>query len=128
MCTPTWAGVLDDDRQSVVVAEAPGGLVGVAQAGPARDADLDASTGQLAVLYVVPGAWDTGTGRALHDAALARLTSAGFTSAVVWMLATNDRARRFYLRRGWVRDRALRLQQFGGRVVLDHRFTRTLAP
>ena len=44
------------------------------------------------------------------------------------MLSTNDRARRFYGRQGWVRDRILRVQQFGGRVVIDHRLSRPLGP
>jgi hypothetical protein len=44
------------------------------------------------------------------------------------MLSTNDRARRFYERQGWVRDPLLRVQQFGGRVVIDHRLGRPLPP
>ncbi len=83
------------------VAEADGGIVGVGHAGPARDADVGPTTGQLTTLYLAPGSWGAGTGRALHDVALARLVEAGYDSAVVWMLSTNDRARRFYVRQGW---------------------------
>ena len=97
-------------------------------AGPVRDVDLGPTTGQLTTLYLAPDTWGAGTGRALHDATLERLATAGFDSAVVWMLSTNDRARRFYHRQGWARDRILRVQQFGGRVVIDHRLSRLLGP
>jgi GNAT superfamily N-acetyltransferase len=126
--TATWARILADRRQLVEVAEADGGIVGVGHAGPARDADVGPTTGQLTTLYLAPGSWGAGTGRALHDVALARLVEAGYDSAVVWMLSTNDRARRFYVRQGWGRDRVLRVQQFGGRVVIDHRLSRRLGP
>ena len=126
--TATWERVLADRGQFVVVAELGGRVVGVGHAGPARDADLGPMVGQLTTLYLAPGTWGTGTGRALHDAALDRLRTAGYDSAVVWMLSTNDRARRFYERQGWVRDRILRVQQFGGRVVIDHRLSRPLGP
>jgi GNAT superfamily N-acetyltransferase len=126
--TATWERVLADRRQFVVVAEVEGRVVGVGHAGPARDADLGPGTGQLTTLYLAPGTWGAGTGRALHDAALDRLTTAGCDSAVVWMLSTNERARRFYARQGWVRDRVLRVQQFGGLVVIDHRLSRPLGP
>jgi ribosomal protein S18 acetylase RimI-like enzyme len=126
--TATWQRVLADRHQFVVVAELEARVVGVGHAGPARDADLGPTTGQLATLYLAPGTWGAGTGRALHDAALDRLSAAGNDSAVVWMLSTNDRARRFYERQGWVRDPILRVQQFGGRVVIDHRLSRALGP
>jgi len=126
--TATWARILVDRRQLVVVAEEDRAVVGVGHAGPARDADLGPTTGQLTTLYLAPGTWGAGIGRALHDAALARLATAGYDSAVVWMLSTNERARRFYDRQGWARDRVLRVQQFGGRVVIDHRLSRALGP
>jgi len=125
--TATWQRVLGDGHQFVVVAVAGWQVIGVGHAGPARDADVGTSTGQLTTLYLAPGTWGAGTGRALHDAALDRLAAAGYDSAVVWMLSTNDRARRFYQRQGWARDPVLRIQQFGGRVVIDHRLSRALS-
>ena len=125
--TRGWARVLGEGSQYVVVAESGGRIVGFASSGPGRDADLDRTTGQLITLYVVPGAWGTGVGRALHDAELCRLADAGCRHGVVWMLSTNARARRFYDRQGWTADGRLRVQQFGGTVVLDRRLARSLA-
>jgi GNAT superfamily N-acetyltransferase len=125
--TEGWARVLGEEGQHVVVAESGGRMVGFASVGPGRDADLDGTTGQLTTLYVVPGVWGTGVGLALHDAALGRLAVAGYRRGVVWMLSTNARARRFYDRQGWMADGRLRVQQFGGTVVLDRRLARSLA-
>jgi GNAT superfamily N-acetyltransferase len=125
--TRHWRRVLgpgSPDR--VVVVEADGRVVGFAHVGPAHDADVPATTGQLLTLYLEPHEWGRGTGRLVHDAGLARLTDAGHDRAVLWMLSTNARAAAFYARQGWVRDGRLRVQQFGGAVVIDHRWARAL--
>jgi GNAT superfamily N-acetyltransferase len=57
--------------------------------------------GWLHRLYVLPSAWGTGVGAALHDDALAALREQGAATASLWCLAGNDRARAFYERRGW---------------------------
>ena len=62
----------------------------------------------------------------MHDAGLERLTADGYGRAVLWMLSTNRRAGAFYRRRGWATDGRLRIQQFGGAVVLDRRLGRSL--
>ena len=96
--------------------------------GPSGDADLEPTTGQLITLYVEPGWWGTGVGRAVHDAALDRLARRGVDRVVLWVLSTNARARRFYERQGWRARRVLRVQQFGGAVVIDHRLSRAVRP
>ena len=125
--TRIWRRVLDPaSADRVAVAEHDGVVVGFAHVGPAHDADVDPSTGQLRTLYLTPGSWGRGIGRQVHDAGLARLADAGCVRAVLWMLSTNARAARFYERRGWVRDGRIRVQQFGGAVVIDHRWQRVL--
>jgi GNAT superfamily N-acetyltransferase len=60
-----------------------------------------AGAGWLHRLYVLPSAWGAGVGAALHDDAVAALREEGAASASLWCLAGNERARRFYERRGW---------------------------
>jgi GNAT superfamily N-acetyltransferase len=60
-----------------------------------------AGDGWLHRLYVRPSAWGAGVGAALHDDALAALREGATTTASLWCLAGNDRARAFYERRGW---------------------------
>lgn len=123
-----WERILADGRQGVVVAASGEGVVGFGHVGPARDRDLGPTTGQLTTLYLDPDWWGAGVGRALHDASLDRLAASGYDRAVLWMLSTNARARRFYGRQGWSRDGRMRIQQFGGTVVIDHRLARRIGP
>jgi len=123
-----WARVLGPDTADrVVVAERDGRVVGFAQVCPAHDADVGPDAGQLLTLYLDPSDWGRGTGWRVHDAGLSCLVDAGYDRAVLWMLSTNRRAARFYERQGWVRDGRIRVQQFGGAVVIDHRWARSLA-
>ena len=66
--------------------------------------EVVAIDGHLARLYVDPGEWGGGIGAALHDAAIDELRGNGCASASLWVLEANDRARRFYERRGWRPD------------------------
>jgi L-amino acid N-acyltransferase YncA len=98
-----WSGVLagPDPRSGIVVAEDASGLIGFAAVGRAPDRDPADAVGQLFAIYLAPPALGTGVGRRLHAAALDRLRAAGFTSAVLWVLPGNHRARGFYRREGW---------------------------
>ena len=118
-----WSHVLDPmSSDRVVVADRDGEVLGFAQVGPAHDADTGSTTGQLGTLYLRSDTWGTGVGRQVHDAGLDRLVADGYDSAVLWMLSTNARASRFYERQGWRLDGHIRIQQFGGAVVIDHRW------
>jgi GNAT superfamily N-acetyltransferase len=57
--------------------------------------------GRLERLFVREAAWGTAVADELHAAALEALRSTGATSASLWCLAENARARRFYEKRGW---------------------------
>lgn len=67
-------------------------------AGPDPD---DPALGHLSRLYVDPAMWGAGIGTALHEAAMADLTSGSFPAATLWVLEGNLRARRWYERLGW---------------------------
>ncbi len=64
-------------------------------------------TGELYALYVAPVAWSAGVGRALLEAATTALRDAGYRRMVLWVLAGNTRARRFYARAGLDPDGAV---------------------
>jgi GNAT superfamily N-acetyltransferase len=113
------------------------GLVGYASFGPETDvltgpwppaltdAGRDGRVAELYALYVRPAWWSTGTGRALMDRVLARTCAARYQSAVLWVLADNTRARRFYERAGFTPDGATHvLERLGG--VTEVRYRRAL--
>jgi GNAT superfamily N-acetyltransferase len=60
-----------------------------------------AGEAELRRLYVIPEQWGRGVGSSLHDAALRLAQQAGATTAWLWVLEQNDRARAFYEHRGW---------------------------
>jgi ribosomal protein S18 acetylase RimI-like enzyme len=82
--------------------------------------------GEVYAIYVVSAWWSAGAGRALMNAALAALRADGYRRAVLWVLADNVRARRFYDRAGFAPDGACTIiSGLGG--VLEVRYYRDLS-
>lgn len=76
-------------------------VLGFATVGRSRDDDATPETGELWALYTHPDAWRQGVGSALSGAAKRELRAMGFHRATLWVLASNNRARRFYESHGW---------------------------
>lgn len=111
--TAMWRRVLAEPRAGLVYAAEHGdgdgaaAVVGLAAANlPSRDADADEDTAEISALYVDPGHWRAGAGRALMDAALDALTARGFMVVTLWVFEANPRARAFYEKCGFVADGA----------------------
>jgi GNAT superfamily N-acetyltransferase len=94
--------LLGPDRPATIVALEGDEIYGFATTGPARGAAQ--TVGELYAVYVDPRAWGQGVGRALMVRARSRLASLGFTAALLWVLAGNDRAELFYRADGWLPD------------------------
>ncbi|MDT8915618.1 GNAT family N-acetyltransferase [Amycolatopsis sp. PS_44_ISF1] len=104
---------------TVLVATAEGAVAGFAVACPSRDQDATAEVGELASIYLLPDHWGQGAGRALHEDAVTALARS-FTTATLWVLSTNRRARRFYERAGWSPDDRTRVETTNdGTVTLE---------
>lgn len=91
------------------------GVLGFASVGPSEDPFAEGA-GELYALYLHADVWSTGRGRQLHDAALDALRTQGFTEAILWVLDTNDRGRRFYERAGWSPDGSEKHDHLGTEV------------
>jgi GNAT superfamily N-acetyltransferase len=115
----------DPSQPKTIVAVEGGELRGFATTAPARDEDA-AGIGELAALYVHPDYWGQGIGAALIVAARERLAAAGFQFALLWVLAGNTRAERFYLLDGWMPEGVRRSGVRGGIEVQEQRFRRAL--
>ncbi|MGQ0745018.1 MAG: GNAT family N-acetyltransferase [Acidimicrobiales bacterium] len=89
-----------------------GDIIGFAHIAPSRDDDAE-GTGEVTSVYLSPRAWRTGVGRSLVDAACASLRSSGFSSATLWVLDTNEGARRFYEAMGWRPDGRRKVESRG---------------
>jgi ribosomal protein S18 acetylase RimI-like enzyme len=80
-------------------------IVGFLTLGAARDPDLDATrTGEIWGIYISPDHWRRGIGRRLAEEAEEMLRSRGCERAVLWVLAGNQQARRFYEAMGFDLD------------------------
>jgi len=110
-----WQEALEGERTNVIVAERAGEILGVAAW----------TDGWLDGLYVVPQAWGNGVAARLHDEALRGIAAAGESTARLWVLEDNARARRFYERRGWRPDGSDRVVPFPPHP-LDLGYTREL--
>ena len=110
------------------------GIVGYASFGPELDvlgmswpyqrtaAGAEGRVAELYALYVHPAWWSTGTGRALMDQVLARVSGAGYRSITLWVLQDNARARWFYERAGFAPDGARHeLPDLGGVTEIRYR-------
>jgi GNAT superfamily N-acetyltransferase len=110
-----------DDHQ-LTVAEADGTVVGFTYLGP----DEEPGTGILNAIHVDPDLVGSGVGRVLMRDALAKLAAGGWRRAVLWVLTSNARARRFYERGGWAPDGVERDDHIGAAVVHQMRYERPL--
>jgi GNAT superfamily N-acetyltransferase len=91
-----WAGAL--------VAEDRERILGFASFGRSQDEDASERTSEVFAIYLREDAVGRGIGRDLFGAATDRLREAGFERATLWVLASNERTRRFYEKAGWSWD------------------------
>ncbi len=105
-----WRASLGDPGSpfTCLVGEEAGRVVGWITVGPAREARR--ARGEVLGLYVDPGHWGRGAGRALLERGERELARS-WDDAVLWTLADNPRTRRFYEANGWRPD--------GGTGVLE---------
>lgn len=103
---PTTRSMIEDApvELRVWVAEEGNALVGFAVTGPSQDADADPKTGELYAIYLEPERVGTGAGRELFEHAVGDLRTRGFRTVTLWVLASNELARRFYETAGWATD------------------------
>lgn len=114
------------DRPTTVVAVEGDVIRGFATTGPCREPG-STRAGQLSAIYVHPDRWGDGLGRALIGDARARLVRRGFSQALLWVLAGNTRAERFYRADGWEPDGRIRREEVHGLFVDEIGYRTSLA-
>lgn len=99
--------------------------VGFLFGGPAGG-DAGVTDGEVYVVNVHPEYWGTGAGSSLLRTAQDDLATRGFSTAVLWVLAGNRRARSFYERHGWQAAGEARTVEVFGVTVDEVRYRRDL--
>jgi RimJ/RimL family protein N-acetyltransferase len=95
-----------------LVALEGGAIVGFCSFGPSRDEGAAERTAEVLTIYLLEDATGRGIGRDLFASASDRLRELGYRRATLWVMASNERSRRFYERAGWSWDG----------TTSDHRF------
>jgi GNAT superfamily N-acetyltransferase len=116
------------DRITLVVEDPIGtGVCGFTVVGDVRgERPGGPDIGELWAINLDPGAWGRGLGTALQRGAERELVSRGHSTAVLWVVEGNARARRFYEREGWRPDGGVKTSTFGGAPVPEVRYRRVL--
>jgi ribosomal protein S18 acetylase RimI-like enzyme len=109
---------------SLLVVDDEGQIVGFSGVGPDRDGAE--GTGEIVAIYLLSEVWDRGYGWALMEHSVAELRNHGFRRAVLWVLATNDRARRFYETAAWLADGGEKVERWQGHPLPHVRYSRDL--
>ena len=120
--TANWSRILRQTRGRALVAESDGEIVGFCVVGPSIDLDW----GEVYSIYLAPEHWGRGHGRELLTAAERALADSGHHQAMLWVLDTNQRARDFYERQGWVIGKPIRIENIGGNDVNEVRYEKPL--
>lgn len=110
-------------RRTLVAQQDGGPVIGYATVGEDPE---EPGKGLLFLMYVAPDWWGRGVGDALMDASEHTLAALGFEHANLWVLEANQRARKFYERRGWRPGGAERTSSYGDAVLNALRYCHTI--
>jgi GNAT superfamily N-acetyltransferase len=119
-----WGGIAEapGDREALLVAETAGEITGFVHVCPSRDEGADPSEGEVTAIYLRKRWWGQGIGRQLFQEGVDRLQGFGFTSAILWVLDSNDRTRHFYEAAGWKVDSGRKVDQIGDLTLREVRY------
>jgi GNAT superfamily N-acetyltransferase len=108
------------------VAELGGNVVGWLAVGPYRADEGEQvpgpSCGEVGAIYALPEVWGRGVGRALMTYGLGELRRLGLQPVLLWVLAANERARRFYQAAGFRADGMTADFEVGGATLPELRY------
>ena len=101
-------------EETYLVDDDDGRTVGILTIGASRDTDLDPTvTGELWGIYLRPDVWRRGLGTKLVRTTERMLGAHDYRGIVLWTLADNANARRFYAAMGFQPDGAAKILQLG---------------
>jgi len=123
-----WVSALSPSESPLtetVVAVDGGEILGFCSFGPRRE-PASSEVGEVYALHVHPRLRRSGIGTLLLHAALRRLATRGWDTAVLWVLRDNVNARAFYEALGWSPTGEEMVENRSGYAIPEVRYTTTL--
>lgn len=99
-------------------------VVGVCHVTPSRDKEL-AHWGEIVAIYLLPECFGKGFGRILLKSGVDKLHSWGYSKIYLWVLAGNERARKFYEKNGFVNSGEEKKIEIGGKALTEVKYINT---
>ena len=123
-----WADSIAKGLPHILVVEINGQVVGFSAIGPCRDDGALSTTFEIWAIYLSPSHWSNGHGRELWLASREVLVNRGAHSVSLWVIASNERAIKFYRSAGFVPEASsLKRFELGGVQVEEIRYVQQLA-
>lgn len=113
-----WVPLLQQERRSTLLVLDGGKMVGTASYGPSRWKKWP-DYGEIFSIYLLPTYTGQGYGTALLQTVLAQLTRASYQDILLWVLESNEAARRFYETFGFRTNGKYIQEVFGGKVLKE---------
>lgn len=113
--TEGWVDILTDpkSKSETFVAVINKNVVGFCSIGPSRNKDSQ-NTGEVYSIYIDQKFSGKGIGTALIQKGLDFLKRKGFKKAILWVLVSNKKGRKFYESRGWKAESKVKEDKIGG--------------
>lgn len=121
-----WKSIIGAPEEVVLVAVRGDRIVGFCSFLPSRDSAAPPEIGEVAAIYVEPRQWGRGAGRSLMETALDHAGRHGFVAVTLWVLSTNEQAKRFYSQAGFSADGAVQDDKRLGFPIHEIRYRRDL--
>lgn len=121
-----WKRILAVPEGVVFLAQKDSHVVGFCDVLPSRDPAAPPEVAEIAAIYVEPSAWGSGAGKSLIAAAIEHAREHRFVMLTLWVLATNERAKRFYVAAGFQPDGAEKTEERPGFTLHELRYRREL--
>ena len=95
----------DSSDGTTLVCEIGGKIIGFTTHRPCGDEDKDrTSVGELVAIYLIPEYWGKGIGKQMLDEVMKHFQEQGVSEVSLWVIESNQRARRFYEIAGFQTD------------------------
>ncbi|AFY52636.1 acetyltransferase [Rivularia sp. PCC 7116] len=103
----SWQNILTNSQTHTIVQKIDDLVVGFANFGQTRDRDKDSKiTGEITSIYINPEYWRKGLGTEFVEFIFKDMRNQQFTQITLWVLDTNQIARKFYEKMGFQPDGA----------------------